>query len=366
MHGTIVLVVSLWSLHQLLLCQGKESLPTILPYLVKAKYIRGNADGSSRSINTFARMLRIEVAKQEILRKLGMKKRPPKMSNLLSTIPKPVFDGEIGSMYSNSEDEEPTKTTQVVIPAEEGDTIDCSSKENCYNFHLSKKIFQNQIIEFATLQLFKDSTGPVAHKIKLEDYGPVRKPIARSRVQAGRGWISIRMEKTIEDWAKHGKRMSKILSFRISCQDCTRASDFQVSSKPRYRPFLLLKISEVKDVSIRKRRSFSVDCIPGYDKCCRQHLYVTFKEIGWHDWIIEPSGFEINVCNGQCSGSTINVARSHGFVKKELMKKKKNKFLSVCCVPTKFSRLTLLHFDEDGFIFKTRLENMVVKECGCM
>ena len=120
MHCTIVLVVSLWSMYQLQLCLGKESPPTILPHFVKAKFIERSAEGSSRSINIYARMLRIEVAKQEILRKLGMKKRPPKMNNLMSTIPKPVFDGEIGSMYSKSEDEEPTKTTQVVIPAEQG------------------------------------------------------------------------------------------------------------------------------------------------------------------------------------------------------------------------------------------------------
>ena len=107
-------------MYQLQLCLGKESPPTILPHFVKAKFIERSTEGSSRSINIFARLLRIEVAKQEILRKLGMKKRPPKMNNLMSTIPKPVFDGEIGSMYSKSEDEEPTKTTQVVIPAEQG------------------------------------------------------------------------------------------------------------------------------------------------------------------------------------------------------------------------------------------------------
>ena len=176
----------------------------------------------------------------------------------------------------------------------------------------------------------------------------------------------MRVEKQVEDKMKSGKSLKKILSFKISCEDCMHSSDFQVSTKPRYRPFLLLKTSERQNKHVRKRRSFSVECIPGYDKCCRQSLYVTFKEIGWHDWIIEPSGFEVNVCKGRCSGGAIYVAKSHGFVKKELMRNKKNKFLSVCCVPTKFGRLTLLHFDEDGFIFKTTLEGMVVKECGCM
>ena len=176
----------------------------------------------------------------------------------------------------------------------------------------------------------------------------------------------MRVEKQIEDGMRTGKSLDRILSFRISCEDCVHSGNFKVSNKPRYRPFLLLKTSERRHKHVRKRRSFSVDCIPGYDKCCRQSLYVTFKEIGWHDWIIEPTGFEVNACKGRCSGGGIYVAKGHGFVKKELMRKKKNNFLSVCCVPTKFGRLTLLHFDEDGLIFKTTLKNMVVKECGCM
>ena len=202
--------------------------------------------------------------------------------------------------------------------------------------------------------------------MKIEDNNAKGKVVALNRVPVGRDWISLRVEEQMKNWIESRKNLNKIQSFRISCQDCKHHRGFKVSNKPRYRPFLLIKTSERKHKHIRKRRSFSVDCIPGYDKCCRQSLYVTFKEIGWHDWIIEPAGFEVNVCKGRCSGTAIYFAKRHGFVKKELMRKKKNTFLSVCCVPTKFGMLTLLHFDEDGFIFKTTLENMVVKECGCM
>lgn len=242
----------------------------------------------------------------------------------------------------------------------------CSSEEYCFNFHLTSKIFHNQIIDFATLQFFKESTNSQAHKVKLENDRSRGKVIAISRVPVSSDWISMRVEDQIRGWIEGGKKLSKIYSFKISCEDCSRRSDFKVANRPRYRPFLLIKTSEKKQKHIRKRRSFSVDCIPGYDKCCRQSLYVSFKEIGWDDWIIEPSGFEVNVCQGRCTGTSIFFAKGHGFVKKELMRARKSAFLSVCCVPTKFDLLTLLHFDEDGFIFKTSLENMVVQECGCM
>ena len=120
MHRAFVLVVALYSMQQTQVCHGDKNPATGLPQFAKAKYFGSNTDGATRLVDPLARELRIEVAKQEILRKLGMTKRPPKMNNLLANIPKPVFDGEISSLFSNGDDEEPSKTTQVVIPADEG------------------------------------------------------------------------------------------------------------------------------------------------------------------------------------------------------------------------------------------------------
>ena len=202
--------------------------------------------------------------------------------------------------------------------------------------------------------------------IRLESMGKKAKLIAKKRIPVSIHWINFPIERQVEKWVQGPRRLNECQSFRITCEDCKSPSELQVSARPRYRPFLLIRTSERKREHKRTKRSYSVECIPGYDKCCRQSLYVSFKEIGWHDWIIEPVGFDVNFCEGRCSGETVMVAKSHGFVKKELMRFKKNNFLSVCCVPTKFGSLTLLHFDEDGFIFKTTLEHMVVRECGCM
>uniref|UniRef100_A0A3Q4AQ22 TGF-beta family profile domain-containing protein n=1 Tax=Mola mola TaxID=94237 RepID=A0A3Q4AQ22_MOLML len=35
---------------------------------------------------------------------------------------------------------------------------------------------------------------------------------------------------------------------------------------------------------------------------CRRHeLYVSFRELGWQDWIIAPEGYAANYCDGECS-----------------------------------------------------------------
>lgn len=101
------------------LSSGDESPTTGLPQIVEAKELTDNFDGTAKlKDHSSSRQFRIAVAKKEILRKLGMTKRPPRMDILKANIPKPVFDGEISSLFSHRE--EPTKSTQVVISAEEG------------------------------------------------------------------------------------------------------------------------------------------------------------------------------------------------------------------------------------------------------
>eukprot|EP00794_Sanderia_malayensis_P008048 gene8048-8911_t len=317
----------------------------------------------------YSRAIRIEMAKNEILKKLGMKSRPPQMHNLKANIPKPVFDGEISSLFSDEKDKS-TKVVAAVIPADTGDSAICKGKKGCFTFHLTDKLFKDHVIDKAFLQFYTNPKFVSTHapKVRLEANSIGVDLLSRRRIPFSIGWIEFDVKQLIEKWVVSStEHQTEALSFKITCEDCRPPSEFLVSTKPRYRPFLLIDISDMKKSNTRKRRSNSVDCIPGYDKCCRQSLYVSFKEIGWHDWIIEPAGFDVNFCEGRCTGSSVMGAKTHGFVKKELMSRKmKKELLSVCCVPTKFGMLTLLHFDADGFVFKRTLKNMVVKECGCL
>ena len=112
---SIAIFLAYCFVYQPRLCLGDEKDSTTAKQILAPD----NAERLTRLFDPLSREYRIEVAKKEILRKLGMTKRPPKMENLRANIPKPVFDGEISSLFAN-EDDEPTKTTQVVIPAEEG------------------------------------------------------------------------------------------------------------------------------------------------------------------------------------------------------------------------------------------------------
>ncbi len=173
-------------------------------------------------------------------------------------------------------------------------------------------------------------------------------------------WFDVHVREMIQKWTHRYKSKTHTHTLKIECEGC--GAKLKICKRPKYRPFLVLKLTEKKQR--RKRRSDEDYCATGYDKCCRQRLYINFKDIGWHDWIIEPAGFEVNYCEGRCRGAGIIPARSHVFVKQELAKS--HSYLNICCVPVKFSSLTILHFDNHGLIHKTTLKNMTVKKCECV
>lgn len=105
--------------------------------------------------------------------------------------------------------------------------------------------------------------------------------------------------------------------------------------------------------------------------CCRQEFFVDFREIGWHDWIIQPEGYAMNFCTGQCP---LHVAGMPGFSASfhtaVLNLLKVNTAAGTtgggsCCVPTVRRPLSLLYYDRDSNIVKTDIPDMVVEACGC-
>lgn len=133
-------------------------------------------------------------------------------------------------------------------------------------------------------------------------------------------------------------------------------------------PFLMLNIEP--DVVKRSKRR-AIDCSQaGKSQCCKQRFYVSFKTLGWDDWIIAPPGYYANYCRGDCGSGirrtpdTFPTFYSHVF--DELRKYNKLNGNQLCCAPLKFSSISLIYFGPDGSeIIKRDLPKMVVEECGC-
>ncbi|XP_007948213.1 inhibin beta E chain [Orycteropus afer afer] len=134
------------------------------------------------------------------------------------------------------------------------------------------------------------------------------------------------------------------------------------------RPFLELKI-RANDLGTGRARRRTPSCEPETPLCCRRDYYVDFQELGWRDWILQPEGYQLNYCNGQCpphlAGSPGIAASFHSAVFSLLKANNPWPSSTSCCVPTARRPLSLLYLDRNGNVVKTDVPDMVVEACGC-
>lgn len=70
-----------------------------------------------------------------------------------------------------------------------------------------------------------------------------------------------------------------------------------LSFHEKHRPFLVLYTKYAG----KRRRGRALECGATTSECCREPLYVSFKELGWDDWIIRPAGYHAYFCKGTCA-----------------------------------------------------------------
>ncbi|XP_004601692.2 inhibin beta C chain [Sorex araneus] len=134
------------------------------------------------------------------------------------------------------------------------------------------------------------------------------------------------------------------------------------------RPFVAAQVRARGKHRVRRR---GIECQSGSRMCCRQEFFVDFREIGWHDWIIQPEGYAMNFCTGQCPlhvAGMPGLAASFHTAVLSLLKANTAGGTAAggsCCVPTARRPLSLLYYDRDSNIVKTDIPDMVVEACGC-
>ncbi|XP_077990735.1 bone morphogenetic protein 7-like [Glandiceps talaboti] len=101
--------------------------------------------------------------------------------------------------------------------------------------------------------------------------------------------------------------------------------------------------------------------------CQKRSLYVSFKELGWQDWIIAPEGYYAFYCNGECSfplNAHMN-ATNHAIVQTLVHLMSPEDVPKPCCTPSKLSAISVLYFDDSSNVILKKYRNMVVRSCGC-
>lgn len=178
------------------------------------------------------------------------------------------------------------------------------------------------------------------------------------------GWQRFDLTSTVHSWyTLPGKEKLRLL---VDCSGCNQMVDIILFQNPKAeKPFLVVHTEPSITRRVRRR---AVDCSGAVKgQCCKQRFYVSFKEMGWDDWILAPTGYFANYCRGDCSGNRTpdTFTNYYSTVIEEYRRMDRLVGMQPCCAPLKFSSMSLIYFDGDQNILKRDLPKMVVDECGC-
>lgn len=131
--------------------------------------------------------------------------------------------------------------------------------------------------------------------ITLLDSGNTEKHVAHATTNIVRGWMTVNVTKTVQNLLRHSTRDTHLI--QITCEHCDRRANLSIVTQSKNEPFMLIRTKEM--VKHRTKREAPY-CIAGSQTCCKQRLNIDFRSIGWDKWIINPPGYEANICRGEC------------------------------------------------------------------
>ncbi|XP_029109144.1 inhibin subunit beta Ab [Scleropages formosus] len=335
----------------------------------------------------------VEAVKRHILSMLHLNARP----NITQPVPRAALlnairklhvgrVGEDGSVEIEDEgqsraemDELAEQTSEIITFAEPGDSPDVVT------FQISKEGSELSLVEQANVWLFlklaktNRSRAKVTIRLLQRRQGPDGQfqelPVSEKVVDTRRsGWHTLPVSGPVQTLLERG---DGVLSLKVSCAQCAEAGATivlaQASEREReqsHRPFLMVVVRQAGDQP-RRRSKRGLECDGKIRICCKKQFQVNFKEIGWNDWIIAPSGYHANYCEGDCPSHVASITGSslsfHSTVINHYRMRGYSSFNNIksCCVPTKLRAMSMLYYNEEQKIVKKDIQNMIVEECGC-
>ena len=174
----------------------------------------------------------------------------------------------------------------------------------CFKFELENKL---SVAEMESAELFvyksrengRRPRASIRRTLKVFDLtpnsyaSPYVKVLAQKDVVEKRGkWVNFNFKYTVRRWLENPGRNDGIrISFANSSAD---PHSFPIRASGEKKPFLVIHTRE----SSKPRQKRSSNC--PLESCCMESFYVSFKELGWSEWIVQPPGYYSNYCKGNC------------------------------------------------------------------
>ncbi|TNM97663.1 inhibin beta A chain-like [Takifugu flavidus] len=333
----------------------------------------------------------VEAVKRHILNMLHLSARP----NLTQPVPRSALLNAIKKLHVGRvaedgsveipEDLEGPGALAPPEPASEVITFGYSGDlPNTVTFDISEEGGSSSLVQQANIWIFlnvsKGSRAKGKVTLQLDRVGGdvVEENISEKMVDGRRsGWHTFDVTRSVQALLDSGQPS---LRLRVSCSPCVDgglspilAPAGAVRAGPRdqsHRPFLMVVLRSGEDPAQRRVKR-GLECDGKVHVCCKRQFYVNFRDIGWSDWIIAPSGYHANYCEGDCPNHVASLGGSslsfHSAVINHYRMRGYGPFQNMrsCCVPTRLRAMSMLYYNEEQKIIKKDIHNMIVEECGC-
>uniref|UniRef100_A0A1W7RA62 Myostatin n=1 Tax=Hadrurus spadix TaxID=141984 RepID=A0A1W7RA62_9SCOR len=319
------------------------------------------------------RQARIELIKRQILQKLRLSEPPrPSRPILPSVITSQGILSNSNNLLSDDNIDEYYGTTENVVLFPDNTTADGVRRRGVpwtrMRFHLDQLTSFTPGRPTAHLWVYRNQQNSSNITYVLYDIQPATSTTEfRERLlhvdhvigHSLPSWHRYDITPSLGNWLRSGQTRS----FDIDCHGCITDPIGKIADK---RPFIVISADPSRHSQRSKR---SIKCTSGTSHCCRETFYLSFREIGWNDWIIQPPGYTANFCRGSCEDD-ISISRyHHTSLMQQVIQgqraKQTNVTVSLCCTPSKMSSIMLIYVDKDGPIYQKRMPNMVVEACDC-
>ncbi|XP_006169658.1 inhibin beta B chain [Tupaia chinensis] len=332
----------------------------------------------------------LEAVKRHILSRLQMRGRP----NITHAVPKAAMVTALRKLHAGKVREDGRveiphldghaspgadgqERVSEIISFAETDGL-ASSRVRLY-FFISNEGNQNLFVVQASLWLYlkllpyvleKGSRRKVRVKVYFQEQGHGdRWNVVEKKVDLKRsGWHTFPLTEAIQALFERGERRLNLDVQCDSCQELAVVPVFVDPGEESHRPFVVVQ-ARLGDSRHRIRKR-GLECDGRTNLCCRQQFFIDFRLIGWNDWIIAPTGYYGNYCEGSCPAYLAGVPGSASSFHTAVVNQYRMRGLNPgtvnsCCIPTKLSTMSMLYFDDEYNIVKRDVPNMIVEECGC-